>query len=247
MDKRTGRKNRISWELIMRTIGLIGGMSWKSSLEYYRILNQLVSRARGGLSSARCIMYSVNFEPMKVLMDQGDWRAVETILAEVAGKLERAGADMILICTNTMHICARGVEEAVDIPLINIVDETGRALKRSGIKKAGLLGTRFTMEGNFYPDRMKEKYGIRTIIPDIEDRKLLDHIIFDELCQDTVPEGAREILSHIMNKLENRGAEGIILGCTELPLLTKKDSLEIPLFNTTLVHARSAVKLALST
>lgn len=228
----------------MKTVGLLGGMSWKSSVEYYRIINDLTSRKLGRLHSAKCILYSFDFQEIVEMQSREDWEQMGHYLIQVAQKLENAGADMVLICTNTMHKVADDVAGSIDIPLINIVDVTADEINSRGISEVGLLGTRFTMEDGFYTRRLEEK-GISTLVPDDGDREVVHNIIFDELCKGIRTEESKQKLMEIISGLESRGAKGIILGCTELPLLIKPHDIDLELFDTTILHATRAVELSL--
>jgi aspartate racemase len=222
-------------------IGLIGGMSWESTVEYYRIMNEMVKQKLGGWHSAEILLYSVDFEEIVRLQRKGDWDRLGKILGDIAVKLENAGAKAILICTNTMHKVADEVERRISIPLINIIDVTAEALKKDRVKKAGLLGTKFTMEDGFYQERAK-KHGIEIIIPEREeDRQAVHSIIFDELCLGIFREESKKRLEAIAEELRQRGAEGIILGCTELPLILKGEGY----YDTTKLHAEAAVNFLL--
>ena len=230
----------------MRTIGLIGGMSWESTQEYYRIINQRVRERLGGLHSAQCILYSVDFEKVERLQRKGEWRRLAKLMASIARKLEDAGAQGIVICSNTMHKAAEDVQKSLNIPLIHMVDATAVEIERRGLRKIALLGTRFTMEDEFYRRRLKEKHGIETIIPGEKDRAETHRIIYRELCRGILKQSSRRQLAGIVKKLAARGAQGVILGCTELPLLLKQEDAAIPLFNTTEIHAKAAVDYMLS-
>ena len=229
----------------MKTIGLVGGMSWESTLEYYRILNETVKQRLGGFHSAKCILYSVDFEEIEKLQHQGDWEEATKLMVDAAQRVERAGADFILICTNTMHKMADEVQESIGVPLLHIVDATAEEIKARGMKKVGLLGTRFTMEEEFYGGRLEDNHGIEVLIPDEKERQDIHDILYTELCMGEIRELSRDKFRRIIDNLVNRGAEGIILGCTEIPLLVKQDDYEIPLFDTTSIHATSAVNFAL--
>lgn len=228
----------------MKTIGLIGGMSWESTVEYYRIINETVNGKLGGHHSGKLILYSVDFDEIVKLMKKDDWKEISERIKEVAQRLEKAGADFILICTNTIHKVAEEVEKSINIPLIHIVDVTAEEIKKKGLKTVGLLGTKTTMEDNFYKIKLKE-HGIEVIIPEKNERELVDRIIFDELCRGIINPSSKDALMKIIDKLQSKGAEGIILGCTELPLIIKQEDVEIPIFDTTAIHAKSAVELAL--
>lgn len=222
-------------------IGLIGGMSWESTVEYYRIMNEVVKQKLGGWHSAEILLYSVDFEEIVRLQRKGDWDRLGKILGDIAVKLENAGAKAILICTNTMHKVADEVERRISIPLVNIIDVTAEALKKDRVKKAGLLGTKFTMEDGFYQERAK-KHGIEIIVPEREeDRQAVHSIIFDELCLGIFREESKKRLEAIAEELRQRGAEGIILGCTELPLILKGEGY----YDTTKLHAEAAVNFLL--
>ncbi|MFC5402637.1 aspartate/glutamate racemase family protein [Cohnella soli] len=229
----------------MKTIGLIGGLSWESTADYYRYINQGVNESLGGLCSAKCLLYSCNFEEVVRLQKAGDWPQAAALLADAARKLEAGGCDAILICTNTMHVVANEVGQAVRIPLLNIVDTTVEQIKHQGIRKVGLLGTRYTMEESFYTDRLRE-HGLDPIVPDETDRNRVHDIIFSELCKGEMKASSREEYVRIIERLRDRGAEGIILGCTEIPLLLKQEHVDMPLFDTTRIHADAAVQFALA-
>jgi aspartate racemase len=230
----------------MKTIGLIGGMSWESSLEYYRILNQAVKEKLGGFHSAKCVMYSVDFEEIEKLQHKGRWDELTEIMIDAAQRVEKAGADFVVICTNTMHKMAPQVESHISIPLLHITDVTAEQIKIKGQKKVGLLGTRFTMEQEFYKGRLKKAHGIEVIIPDEEQREIIHNILYKELVQGEISHQSKDKFKDIIASLESRGAEGIILGCTEIPLLVKQKDYDIPLYDTTDIHARAAVEFALT-
>ena len=229
----------------MKTIGLIGGMSWESSSEYYRIINQMVKERLGGLHSAQCILYSVDFQEIEKLQHQDEWEELTRLMIQFAEKLEDAGAELIVICTNTMHKMAEEVENSVTIPLVHIADATAQAIVEKGLKKLALLGTRFTMEEDFYKKRIKENYNIEVLIPSETDRKTIDSVIYHELCLGIIKQSSREKFKEIIENLAMNGAEGVILGCTEIPILVRQEDVEIPLFDTTKIHAKSAVEMAL--
>ena len=230
----------------MKTIGLIGGMSWESSLEYYRIINETVREQLGGLHSARIVMHSFDFAQIAELQNKGDWNQAAKLLADAAKRLEQAGAEVLVICTNTMHKSADHVQENVHIPLLHIADATAEQIKARELKKVGLLGTKFTMEEDFYKGRLSDKHGIEVIIPDEHERQIINQIIFDELCVGQIKQDSKENFRRIMQNLAENGAEGIILGCTEICLLVEQQDVEIPLFDTTTIHATSAARFALS-
>jgi aspartate racemase len=229
----------------MKTIGLLGGMSWESTVGYYREINEGVKKALGGLHSAKIAMYSVDFEPIEKLQHEGDWEATATILAEAAQNIQSAGADFLLICTNTMHKVAPQIEKSIEIPLLHIADATAQALVQEGIKTVGLLGTAFTMEQDFYKGRLSEKYGLNVQIPDEEDRKFVHETIYRELCLGEIRANARTEFLRIIDALANQGAEGVILGCTEIGMLVNQRDTNVRLFDTTAIHAAKAVEYAI--
>lgn len=230
----------------MKTIGLLGGMSWESTLGYYRKINQGIKSQLGGLHSAKIAMFSVDFEPIEKHQHQNDWQATADILTDAAQKVEKAGADFLLICTNTMHKVSDKIQQNIAIPIVHIADATAEALIEENIKQVGLLGTAFTMEQDFYKGRLTEKFGLNVLTPNKADREIVHRIIYDELCLGNVrPESKKEYL-RIMQQLANEGVEAIILGCTEIAMLVSQRDTEIKLFDTTSIHAESAVKLALS-
>jgi len=229
----------------MKTMGLIGGMSWESSLEYYRIINETVKEKLGGLHSAKCIMYSVDFDEVEKLQHHGKWKEATALMIEAAQRIEKAGADFVIICTNTMHKMAEEVQNSIQIPLLHIADVTAEKIKEQGMKKVGLLGTRFTMEEDFYKGRLVEKHGIKVIIPDGKERQIIHNILYDELCLGEIKQISKDKFKKIIDHLVTRGAEGIILGCTEIPLIVHQEDYDIPLFDTTAIHAKAAVEYAL--
>jgi aspartate racemase len=234
----------------MKTIGLLGGMSWESTLEYYRIINQLTAEKLGKLHSAKCLLYSFDFEEIVEKQREERWDELAEMLAKVAKSLEIAGADLMLICTNTMHKVADDVADAINIPLINIIDVTAEEIKSRSLKTVGLLGTKFTMEDEFYRRRL-EKHGIETLTPEKHERDLIHRVIFNELCKGIINPESKKAFLEIIGRLLNAGAEGIILGCTEIPLLIKEEDVNAihvnaELFNTTEIHARKAVEIALN-
>ena len=229
----------------MKTIGLIGGMSWESSLEYYRIVNETVKEKLGGLHSCKCLMYSVDFGVIEALQHQNKWDELTKLMIEAAQNLKHGGADFIVICTNTMHKMAPEIETATGLNVLHIADVTGAAISKNQIQKVGLLGTRFTMEGDFYKKRLKDNYDIEVIIPEDADRQIIHDIIYNELCLGIIKDDSRQKYIDIINKLCANGAEGIILGCTEIPLLIKQSDVLIPVYDTTKIHAESAVDFAL--
>ena len=229
----------------MKVIGLLGGMSWESSLEYYRIINETVKERLGGLHSAKCILYSVDFEEIERLQHEDKWDDLTRIMIESAQKLEKAGAEMVLICTNTMHKMANEVQNAIQVPLLHIADAAAEKVKEKNLKKVGLLGTKYTMEQEFYRGRIKEKYNIDVIIPDMDEREDVHNVIFNELCVGQIKNESRARYTQIINNLVQNGAEGIILGCTEIPLLINQKDFTIPIFDTTQIHCLAAVDYAL--
>ncbi|HZG38798.1 MAG TPA: aspartate/glutamate racemase family protein [Nodosilinea sp.] len=229
----------------LKTIGLIGGMSWESSLEYYRILNQTTRSRLGGLHSAKVIMFSVNFTDMAAMQHEGRWADISDILIEAAQKLQMAGASLVLICANTMHLLAADVEARISIPLVHIVDAVAEPIKAQGLGRVGLLGTKFTMEQDFYRQRLIEHHGLEVLIPSDSSRDVVHQIIYDELCQGQFkPDSCQRVLA-LCQELVEAGAEGVILGCTELELLVKDAAAAVPLFPTTRIHAEAAVAVAL--
>jgi len=230
----------------MRVIGLLGGMSWTSSLEYYRLINELVAEKLGGLHSARLILYSLEFDEVQQAQHEGRWDDTITLLSQAGVALKQAGADFLVICSNTGNIVADAVAEKCGLPLLSIVDVTGRAIKERGLGKVGLLGTRFIMEGQFYRRRLQEPFGIDVVVPEEEERVKVHGIIYDELCQEKINDYSRSIVIKIISGLIELGAEGIVLACTELPLLIRTSDIPVPLFDTTHLHAEAAVKLALA-
>ena len=229
----------------MKTIGLLGGMSWESTQGYYRMLNEGVKSALGGLHSAQLILYSVDFGPLEKLQHEGNWADIATQLTEAALSVERAGADLLLICTNTMHKVAPQIEAALNIPLLHIADATGEEVLAAGRRRVGLLGTAFTMEQDFYKGRLQDRFGIEVLVPEPADRQLVHRVIYDELCQGTVSDVARQEYLRIVAQLADAGAEAVILGCTEIGLLISQQHTDVPLVDTTAVHAARAVTLAL--
>ena len=229
----------------MKTIGLIGGMSWESSLEYYRIINETVKRELGGFHSAKSLMYSVDFQEIEELQHQGKWEEATRLMIDGAQRVEKGGADFVVICTNTMHLMAGDVERSIQIPLLHIADVTAAKIKEKGHSTVGLLGTRFTMEKEFYKGRLKNDHGIDVIIPDEEERAAIHTILYDELCLGDIKAASKETFKGIIANLEQRGAEGIILGCTEIPLIVKQEDYTIFLYDTTTLHAEAAVSFAL--
>jgi len=221
-------------------------MSWESSLEYYRIINKTVKEKLGELHSCKCIMYSVDFAEIERLQHEGEWDQLTVQLIDIAGKLENAGAEILVICTNTMHKMADEIQQNIEIPVLHIVDATAEEIKKKKLRSVGLLGTRFTMEQDFYKGRLKEKHGIDVIVPDEREREIVHTIIYNELISGIIKDDSRKVFQNVIGNLKRQGAGGVILGCTEIPLLIKEEDSDIPLFDTTTLHARKAVELALS-
>ncbi|MFJ7941941.1 aspartate/glutamate racemase family protein [Peribacillus sp. NPDC096622] len=228
----------------MKTIGLIGGMSWESSLEYYRIINEEVKAKLGGLHSAKCILYSVDFEEIERYQAEGDWESSGKLLGDAALSLEKAGAEMIVICTNTMHKVIGYIEEKVSLPILHIADSTAKQIQKSKISTVGLLGTKYTMEQDFYRTRI-ESNGIEVLLPNDEDRKVINKVIYEELCLGEIQQSSRDHYKKVIKGLVDDGAEGIILGCTEIGLLVKPEDSEVPLFDTAVIHAIESVNMAM--
>ena len=229
----------------MKTIGLIGGMSWESSLEYYRIMNEKVKVELGGFHSAKLILYSVDFAEIYKLQHQDRWDDLTTIMTEAAKSLQRAGAEIIMIGTNTMHKMADDIEKSIDLPLVHIADATAEVIKGKGLTKTGLLGTKFTMEQDFYKNRLIEKHGLDVIVPDASDRNIVHDIIYHDLCLGEINKSAKKSFLKIIDKLIISGAESIILGCTEIPLMIKQEDVRVPVLDTTRIHAEKAVMVAI--
>ncbi|MGW2224565.1 aspartate/glutamate racemase family protein [Streptomyces formicae] len=230
----------------MKTIGLIGGMSWESSAEYYRLLNELVRERLGGLHSARCVLYSVDFAEIERLQVAGEWERAGDVLAAAAKGVEAAGADLVLICTNTMHKVADQVRDALSVPLLHLGDATAAAVLRAGVRRVGLLGTAFTMEQDFYRERLAG-HGLDVVVPDEAGRALVHRVIYEELCLGVVGEASRAAYQEVIADLvERQGAEGVILGCTEIELLIGAEDSPVPVFPTTRLHAEAAVEAALA-
>ncbi|HNR05540.1 MAG TPA: aspartate/glutamate racemase family protein [Bacillota bacterium] len=228
----------------MKTIGIIGGVSWESTVEYYRILNETVNKKLGGLHSAKCLIYSVEFQEITDLMQTGDWKAISVRMQEIASILKSGGADFLIICSNTLAAPAPEIEKNIGMPVHSIAEATAKEILGMKLKKIGLLGTKYTMEGDYYRNTLY-KYGIETVVPEKEDREAINSIIFDELCLGILKESSKEIFRNIISKLQSKGAEGIVLGCTEIPLLVKQEDVSIPVFDTLTIHAVSAAELAL--
>lgn len=230
----------------MRTIGLIGGMSWESTVTYYKVINELVRERKGGLASAKIALYSVDFAEIVDMQKAGRWDLATETLSQAAKGLVKAGADCILICTNTMHLIADPVQKAANVPLLHIVDATGAALKSRGATKPLLLATRYTMEHPFYAERLRANFGLDPLIPDAADRDTLHSVIFDELCQGVAKDSSRAAFQDIIARNAAKGADAVILGCTEIGLLLTQSQIPLPAFDSTLLHAAAAVDFALS-
>jgi aspartate racemase len=230
----------------MKTIGMIGGMSWESSSEYYRIINETIKAKLGGLHSAKSVMYSVDFSEIEALQHQGNWDKATQLMIEAARHVEAGGADFVIICTNTMHKMADDVQKNIGIPLLHIADATAEVIKARGFRKIGLLGTKFTMEEDFYRGRLVEKHGLDVIIPQVDDRVIVHRVIYEELVLGHINPASRTEYQHIIERLIEAGAQGIILGCTEIGMLVKDEDSRAPLFDTTRIHAVKAVEYALA-
>lgn len=228
----------------MKTIGLIGGMSWESSIEYYRILNEAVRDRLGGLHSAKSLMYSVDFAEIEALQRQGRWDEAASVMIDAARRLEKGGADFVVICTNTMHKLVDAVQETIAIPILHIADATAERIRANGLKRIGLLGTRFTMEEGFYKGRLMERHHLVVLVPDATDRAVVHRVIYEELVVGEIKSASKAEFRRIIQTLVQRGAEGIILGCTEIGLLVKEEDSPVPLFDTTRLHALAAVDYA---
>ena len=230
----------------MKTIGILGGMSWESSLTYYQLINEGVKEKLGGLHSAKIAMYSVDFEEIEKLQHKGEWDKTADILSAYAKNIEKCGADFLVIATNTMHKVAPQIEATIDIPILHIADATAKELIKNSVKKVGLLGTAFTMEQDFYKGRLEEKFNLEVLTPNKKDRELVHKIIYNELCLGKTKEASKKEYLRVIGKLAKDGAEAIILGCTEIGLLIKQEDTDIKLYDTTLIHANAAVEMATS-
>ncbi|AZJ20338.1 MULTISPECIES: aspartate/glutamate racemase family protein [Bacillus] len=228
----------------MKTIGLIGGMSWESTSEYYRIINEEIKERLGGLHSAKCMINSVDFEEIERFQSNGDWNRAGEILGNAAYSLQRGGADFIIICTNTMHKVVEKIKENIHIPVLHIADATAKEIKRKDIQRVGLLGTKYTMEQDFYKLRIEEN-RIKVMVPSEKDREKINEVIYTELCLGKITSQSREYYKRVIEELVQEGAQGIILGCTEIGLLIKQEDVSVPIFDTTYIHAVEAVNLAL--
>lgn len=229
----------------MKTIGMIGGMSWESSLHYYQIINETVKEKLGGLHSARCLMFSFDFAEIEQLQREDRWDEATQLMITAAQDVERGGADFVIICTNTMHRMAEEVQAAIHIPLLHIADGTAEKIREQGLTRIGLLGTRFTMEQDFYRGRLTDRFGLDVLIPGPEDREIVHRVVYEELCLGIINPASRQEYIRIMKDLVDRGAEGIILGCTEIGMLITPEDCPVPVFDTTLIHAVAAVEFAL--
>ena len=223
----------------LKTIGLIGGMSWESTVTYYKIINEVIKEKLGGLHSAKCVLYSLDFQEIEECQANGNWEKSGEILGEAAYNLEKAGADFIVICTNTMHKVVNQIKEKISIPILHIAEMTAEKILEKGLKNIALLGTKYTMEQDFYKSKLIEK-GINVIIPDKNDIEIINEVIYDELCLGTINSDSKKKFLEIVDKLRNKGAEGIILGCTEIGLLIKNADTDVPLFDTAIIHAEQA-------
>lgn len=230
----------------MKTIGLLGGMSWESTESYYRAINEGVKSKLGGFHSAKICMVSVDFDEIEKLQHKGDWDETAVILSKVAQSIEAGGADFLLICTNTMHKVADDIQTQINIPILHIADATAKQLQTDGITKVGLLGTRFTMEQDFYKGRLQDKFGIEVVVPDTDDQTSVHDVIYNELCLGSIQSKSRDEYLSIVNKLYQQGAQAVILGCTEIALLIQQQHTSVPLYDTTQIHAVAAVKKALA-
>ena len=228
----------------MKTIGLIGGMSWESSAAYYRLINEQVKQRLGGLHSAKCILYSVDFQQIEHFQAKGEWDKAGNVLAQAAQSLERAGADFVIICTNTMHKVIDVIKAAITIPILHIADATARQIKEAGLQKIALLGTKYTMEQAFYKARV-EGFGIEVIVPDSHERMEVNRIIYEELCLGIIKQDAKSYYIQVVEELVQAGAQGVILGCTEIGLLIQQEDISVPVFDTAAIHAQTAVSMAI--
>mgnify|MGYP000117593677 CR=1 FL=1 len=230
----------------MKTMGLLGGMSWQSTNTYYSLLNKGIGEALGGLHSARLMLYSVDFDEIEKLQHAGQWEQMGELLAAAAQRVEAGGADFLMICTNTMHKVAPQVEAAITIPLLHLADATGQRLQDDGITRVGLLGTRFTMEQDFYKQRIIDNFGIEVIVPELADIETVHSVIYDELCLGTVKDESRADYLAVIDRLKDSGAQAVILGCTEIAMLVQQEHTTMPLYDTTTIHCEEAVKLAIA-
>jgi len=229
----------------MKTIGLLGGVTWHSTVEYYRLINAGVQTRLGGSHSAQCVLYSVEFAEVERLQHEGNWDVLSEFVAGIARRIEQAGADFLVICANTIHRAAEAVEAATSIPLLHIADATAAEVRRQGLRTVGLLGTRFTMEQDFYRRRLEQKHHLEVLIPGEEERKKVHDVIYNELGRGIITDASRSAYQSIIRNLQERGAQGVILGCTEIPLLIRQADCPLPVFDTTAIHAAAAVQWAL--
>lgn len=230
----------------MKTIGMLGGMSWESTASYYKAINEGVKSELGGLHSAKICLYSVNFDEIEKLQHEGKWDETALILSNAAKSVEAGGADFLMICTNTMHKVVPEIEAEISIPILHIADATAKKLAADGVKKVGLLGTRFTMEQDFYKSRLVDKFGIDVVVPNASEQTIVHNVIYDELCRGIINAQSREQYLNIVNALHFQGVEAVILGCTEIALLIQQAHTQVPLYDTTEIHAAQAVQLATS-
>lgn len=230
----------------MKKIGLIGGMSWESSAVYYELINKKVREKLGGFHSAKCTLESVDFSEIENLQSYNDWDSLNKLMANSAKKLENAGAEVIILCTNTMHLCTESIKNEINVPFLHIAEATGNKIKKQGIKKVLLLGTKFTMEKDFYKEVLRNNFDIEIIVPSNEDKEIVHQVIYNELVQGKIMNKSKKQYQQIIEKSIIQGAEGVILGCTEIPLLIKDEDCKIPIFNTTKIHAESVVDFALT-
>ncbi len=244
-SKNIGGRRNVKNKIKMKTIGLIGGMSWESSKVYYEYLNRLVQQELGGTHSAKIIMSSVDFSEIEKYSFEGNWDSIGELMAQHAAKLENAGADMVVLCTNTIHLVSDKIKDAITVPFLHIADATGQAIRKKGLKKVALLGTKFTMEKDFYTKILMEEYGLKVLVPELDNRDFFQDLIYSELVKGKFTKEGKEKSLNIISKLQRQGAEGIILGCTELPILIPEEEVAVPTFNTTLLHSKMAIDLAL--
>jgi aspartate racemase len=230
----------------MKLLGLIGGMSWENTIEYYRIINEDVKRRLGGWNSAKLLLYSVNFEEIMNLEEQGDWKKLAKVFIKISKDLESAGFKAIVLCSNTIHKIADEIQKEISIPIIHVVDSTAEAIKEAGVRRVGLLGTKFTMEGGFYEERLEKNHQLNVFLPEKSQRDYINNAIYKELAVGKLIKSTKEEILKMINQLQDNGAEGIILGCTELPLLIKEQDVDLPLFNTLTIHLKSAIDFALN-
>ena len=230
----------------MKTIGLLGGMSWESTALYYKLINEEIKKQLGGLHSAKVVIYSIDFDEIEKLQHSGNWDETAVILSEAAKNIQNASADFLLICTNTMHKVAPEIKKNIDIPILHIADATGKKLQEENIEKIGLLGTAFTMKQDFYKERINNNFNIEVIIPNELDMNIVHKIIYEELCLGVLKDDSKKEYLRIIDNLVSKGAQGVILGCTEIGMLIKKEDTKVKLFDTTLIHSLEAVKQALS-